>query len=189
MAEDSSWFRTAIHSRETGFLRDGSDWVYERQKYVPLFEAKMFHQFDHRWATYDGADTRDSTEAEKKNPEFEPMPRYWVPSEEVANRLADQGWAKKWLIGWRDVTSAHVLRTVIATVLPRTAVGHKAPLVFPAVGAEEDAVLLIAILSSLVVDYCARQKVGGTSLTVSILNPQPSPHFQANASACAKALF
>jgi len=31
--------------------------AYER--YVPLYEAKMMHQFDHRWATYDDADNRE----------------------------------------------------------------------------------------------------------------------------------
>lgn len=33
---------------------------------VPLYEAKMFHQFDHRWATYtESGDTRDLTDLEK----------------------------------------------------------------------------------------------------------------------------
>lgn len=25
-------------------------------RYFPLYEAKMFHQFDHRWATFAGAE-------------------------------------------------------------------------------------------------------------------------------------
>ncbi|MEC4818137.1 MAG: DNA methyltransferase [Scytonema sp. PMC 1069.18] len=38
---------------------------------VPLYEAKMFHQFDHRWATYtDSGDTRDLTDEEKGNASF-----------------------------------------------------------------------------------------------------------------------
>jgi hypothetical protein len=28
---------------------------------VPLYEAKIVHQFNHRWATYDGGDARDTT--------------------------------------------------------------------------------------------------------------------------------
>jgi hypothetical protein len=31
------------------------------ERYVPLYEAKMIHQFDHCWATYDGVDSRDAT--------------------------------------------------------------------------------------------------------------------------------
>ena len=60
----------------------------------PLYEAKMIHHFDHRWATYavDASDdeegTRDCTSAEKQDPDFEPSPRYWVPEDEVVLRAA-----------------------------------------------------------------------------------------------------
>lgn len=38
---------------------------------VSLYEAKMFHQFDHRWATYsDSGDTRDLTDEEKCDSTF-----------------------------------------------------------------------------------------------------------------------
>jgi hypothetical protein len=45
---------------------------------LPLHEAKMIHHFDHRWATYDGTDIRDTTLAEKQDPNFATLPRYWV---------------------------------------------------------------------------------------------------------------
>jgi hypothetical protein len=35
------------------------------EHYVPLHEAKMTHQFDHRWTTYDGTNSRDGTAPEK----------------------------------------------------------------------------------------------------------------------------
>ena len=39
---------------------------------VPLYEAKLFHQFTHRWATYtDGGATRDATPDELADPSFE----------------------------------------------------------------------------------------------------------------------
>lgn len=115
------------------------------ERYVPLYEAKMIHQFDHRWATYagggahNGADddengggktggSRDATLAEKSDPTFEPTPRYWVPEREVAERLAAKGWARGWLMGWRDITNATNERTVIAAAFPRVGVGHKIPL-------------------------------------------------------------
>jgi hypothetical protein len=61
MAEDSEQFRT---SPDPGC--------------VPLFEAKMLHQYDHRWCTYNGEETRELTVGEKADPNFEPNPRYWV---------------------------------------------------------------------------------------------------------------
>jgi hypothetical protein len=85
MTSDSGLFRTAAQLGEFSFMRDGSDWVERRagERYLPLYEAKMIHQFDHRWATYDDGDSRDATLAEKQDATFEPTPRYWVPEREV----------------------------------------------------------------------------------------------------------
>lgn len=56
---------------------------------LPLYEAKLIHQFDHRWATYtpDG-NSRDVTSAEKADPAFTVTPRYWVQAREVWLRVA-----------------------------------------------------------------------------------------------------
>ena len=37
---------------ETGFVKGKEVWL-------PLYEAKMIHHFDHRWATYEGTETKD----------------------------------------------------------------------------------------------------------------------------------
>lgn len=57
--------------------------------HLPLYEAKLIHQFDHRWATYtaDG-NSRDVTLAEKADPAFTVTPRYWVQAREVWLRVA-----------------------------------------------------------------------------------------------------
>ncbi|MCL2714318.1 MAG: N-6 DNA methylase [Alphaproteobacteria bacterium] len=97
MSGDSDLFRTPVEMERDGWKRDGVDWVKEDRtgvkRRVPLYEAKMIHHYDHRWATYGGASgdeegARDCTVAEKQDPNFEPSPRYWVPEEEVALRAA-----------------------------------------------------------------------------------------------------
>lgn len=62
---------------------------------LPLYEAKMVHQFDHRWATYvdnpdkpGGLDTNDVSPAQKADPHFTVRPRYWVDEREVLARIA-----------------------------------------------------------------------------------------------------
>jgi len=57
---------------------------------------------------------------------------------------------------------------VIAAAIPRAGVGHKLPLMFSERTPTKVAALY-ANLSSLVLDFIARQKVGGTSLTYFIL--------------------
>ena len=117
MANDSGLFRTAAQLAALGLVRQGADWVdppgitpqansrwrcpagrisstlpldggpRPPRRYVPLYEAKMVHQYDHRWATYDGTDSRDTTPAEHADPAFEPTPRYWLPATDVAAAL------------------------------------------------------------------------------------------------------
>jgi hypothetical protein len=68
---------------------------------LPLFEAKLIHQFDHRWATYtaDG-DSRDVTLTEKQDPSQTARPRYWVDEREVLARVANvpARLSKAWLL-------------------------------------------------------------------------------------------
>ena len=74
--------------------------------------------------------------------------------------------------GWRDITNATNERTVVASVFPKVGVGHKLPLFFCSRDARQLAALL-GCWTSLVLDYCARQKVGGTSLTYMYLKQFP----------------
>jgi hypothetical protein len=230
---------------------------------VPLYEAKMIHQCDHRWATYerdaDGSvSSRVVTDAEKSDPSFTVRPRYWVDESEVVRQASgvppglvdswlrgdEQGMARllgqwlagyflnrgekeqgnhmlqrfgpavlasmteafgnwlavqsvenkypltksdlalmqqydtiqefvaalikvktpRWFIGWRDICRATDVRTVIASVIPATAVGDKFLLMFPKGVTVREQACLLADLNSLVHDFVARQKVGGTSL-------------------------
>lgn len=148
---------------------------------LPLYEAKMLHQFNHRWATYDGADTRDTTLAERRNASYAVTPRYWVESAEVEKRLKKRDrdgnviweWEHGWLLGWRDICRSTDERTVIASVLPRVGVGHKFPLMLPANDSALAASCLVANLTSFALDYAARQKVGGTSMTYFYLKQLP----------------
>ena len=140
---------------------------------LPLYEAKMIHQFDHRWATYvDEDESRDSTVEEKQDADFAPKPRYWVRKSDVDARLAEKKWNRDWLIGWRDVTSAHVYRSMIASAFPRSGVGHTLPLFFPDVDVRL-AVAFLANTTSMAADYVARQKIGGTHLTFGYINQLP----------------
>ena len=72
----------------------------------------------------------------------------------------------RWLMGWRDISRATDERTVIASVLPRAAIGHKLPNIrVPGTISSPKSAALYGNLCSLVLDYAARQKVSGTSLT------------------------
>ncbi|BCX19014.1 MAG: hypothetical protein KatS3mg117_2696 [Geminicoccaceae bacterium] len=175
MSNDSGLFCTRRQLEGAGAWREGVNWVEPSgRRWVPLYEAKLVHQFDHRWATYeeDGETTRDVTAAEKADPGFEPLPRYWMPEEEVEARLRAKGWSRGWLLGWRDICRSTDERTVIAGVVPRRGTGHKLPLFFAKACPARTAALL-GNLNSIVLDFCARQKIGGTNLTYFYLKQLP----------------
>jgi len=71
----------------------------------------------------------------------------------------------RWLMGWRDICRSTDERTVIASVVPRVGVGNKIPLFFTSSEVSEaKAGALLGNLSTMTLDFVARQKIGGTTL-------------------------
>lgn len=178
MSTGSRIFRTAEELSNAGLRREHRDWVTNdlSARFIPLYEAKMVHHYDHRWSTYEPgtAEFRSLALNEKCDSSLDVSPRYWVPETEVAERLLSKHWARGWLIGWRDICRAADERTMIASAIPRSAVGNTLPLIFPNVEPKLCAALL-AVLSSLPFDYVVRQKIGGTHLTFGYVNQLPCP--------------
>ncbi|MFZ5803254.1 MAG: Eco57I restriction-modification methylase domain-containing protein [Acidobacteriota bacterium] len=178
MTNDSHLFRTRAELEAEGFRVDGNVSVKAAELYLPLYEAKMVHQFDHRFGDYamqpEGSESTQLPEVSLErlaDPHYQVLPRYWVPEAEVEARLRAKGWDRGWLLGWRDITNVTNERTVIAAVIPRVGVGHTLPLFV--VGAVERTSGLLGCLSSFSLDFVARQKVGGTHLTYNYLEQLP----------------
>ncbi len=79
---------------------------------------------------------------------------------------------RRWLMGWRDICRATDERTVITSVMPRSGVGHTLPL-FVIPKPAYLAAAFLGSLNSLVLDFVARQKVGGTHLTYGYIKQLP----------------
>ena len=139
------------------------------ERMLPLYEAKMIHHYDHRWATYepDGS-IRNATLAEKQDPDFVVQPRYWVREAVVDGALAGAQ-DLPWMVGVRDICRSTDERTVISSLFPRSAVGNNLPVVLEA----SQPKLLTAVLSSFALDFVARPKVGGVHLNFFIANQLP----------------
>jgi hypothetical protein len=184
MTNDAAMFRTRAQIESLGARRvSGSRFDEGGRVYLPLMEAKMVHHFDHRYGDYsDQPEDSENTSlpdvpVEKLvDPNYSPMPWYWVPASEVSSRLAGR-WFREWLFGWRDVTKPQNERTVISALIPLVGAGNKIPLMLtPA--APASIVALHANLSAFVLDYAARQKVGGATLNYFIIKQFPvlAPH-------------
>jgi hypothetical protein len=138
---------------------------------LPLYEAKMMHAFNHRWATYSADGTLAEEGLELTNPQAFARPRYWAPLALVQSRLGSD-WVRDWRIGWRDICRSTDERTCIFAALPICGMANTLPL---AIIQTEPAWFLIAALNSFPADYAARQRLGGTHLTMNVLRQVPVP--------------
>lgn len=173
MANDSSNF-VALPPKE-------ADTAAERGL-VPLYEGKMFWQFDHRHSSlgYFGEDGTGSLLEPKpvvldfkQQTNYRIVPRYWIPSSLVKERWQQKGWNYPWTFAWRDIARSTDERTIIATVLPAAyGVGHTASLMMPKVEPKQAACLL-ALLNSLVVDYVERIKQSSAHASLFYLKQLP----------------
>jgi hypothetical protein len=139
---------------------------------VPLYEAKMVNIFDHRWNSYSNGVWRELSNLEKSDPDYNSLPRYWVDEDDFLGRMSSREWPRKWLIGWRNITNATNERTIISSIIPFTAVGNTFHILFLNASPELCA-CFVACLNSIVFDYIARQKIGGTHLTIEIAKQLP----------------
>ena len=96
MSNDSGLFRTAAQLAAEDFDREGTGWRQgDGRHYVPLYEAKMIHQYDHRFGSYASLAERPgdgslppTPNALKSDPNYEADPWYWVPLSETDLRAA-----------------------------------------------------------------------------------------------------
>lgn len=280
LPSDSHHFHTAEELRADGYRLEGNVFVGPHDRYLPLYEAKMLHQFDHRFSTYEGATEKQlnvgilpqPSAEQKADPSFVVQPRYWVRDEvvesaipkypeplaaalqiehtdsirrvllwwaagfhlangnedaatrllvtarkskieksvakllpledplatcrelqgtfplnaedaaaieqyheqpnDLARALVEQ-FSPKWLMGWRDITNAGNERTLLVSVLPKTAVGNSFPLFIMKGVPVVSRLVFQAIANSYIVDHSARQKVGGTHINYFYLKQFP----------------
>ena len=150
-----------------------------KQHLEPMYEGKLFWQFDHRFASYElntkngKLEPVDVTLEQKQRSSFTISPQYWVDADEVQTKLNQKQWTKDWLLVWRSLARATDERTVIATVLPAmTAVSHSAGILLPATS-DHMAACLTAMLNSIVLDYVERIKQSGSNVSLFYLKQLP----------------
>lgn len=165
--------------------RDGALAVLaDGQRVYPLYEGKMYWHFDHRYGTYEAQTEKQAnkgvlprvTEAQHGDPNYRVQPRYWVDANLTESVLGDEA-GRQWFFSWRDVGISE--RTLIGTIIPRTATGDKAPVLFANQPPKLFAALS-AVLGSLVADYAVRQRAMNIKFfvleQVPVLTPEKLAH-------------
>ncbi len=157
MTSDSNLFWTRQQLEDSGWMLHGNIFVKENERYLPLYEAKLFYQYDHRFATFDGVseqqirngNARPMTIDEKSDTSSLITPRYWVSEKDLADRLnydltATQSFTSMGggqecaphaqrtgsQLALRLITNSTNKRTELLAMIPRVALGHTAAVMF-----------------------------------------------------------
>ena len=124
LTSNSSLFRTAEQLKEEGFYPvDSNRWKQKNELYIPHYQGRMIHQFDHRRnsvgvnpkSTHNPYVNIQVTQEQHADPNFYPKPQYWVPSRAVEASVPE---SRGWSLGFRDVARTTDVRTMIASVMP-----------------------------------------------------------------------
>jgi hypothetical protein len=186
---DAELFHTAKDLAAKGLKRDGAVWKKGKDKFLPLYEAKMIQAYDHRAAgvVVDKTNwmrqgqTVQTTLVEHQNPEHPAMPRWWVAQSEVNRLFAEE--RPPAFLGFKDITSATNQRTMIAAMIPWSAVTNHFVLVLTS-AKPRAATCLLANLNSFAYDYITRQKIGGVTLNFFVVEQVPTLPPDAYAKPC-----
>ncbi len=154
MASDSGLFHIASELQRSGWTMKGNVFTKDSATMVPLYEAKMVQNYNHRSGSFEGFSPNErphrlptTSDKQLADPFFSPHPCYWVNKDELDLKLAGT-WEHSWLLGWRDVTDARAsARTLVSAIIPRCATNDGYLLAFPGTSSKLTACLL-ANLSS-----------------------------------------
>ena len=180
MTNDSGLFRTRkeLEEREGAYPVVGNRFGSPAGEWVPLYEGKMVQAFDHRAARiiinpknrHRPAQKKSATLEQHQDPNWLPDPQFWVAEKEISFPK------ESFILGFKHVTATTNARSVIAALIPGVVAGNSLPILLadscqkmsPA-----DAMIILANLNAIPLDFVARQKIQGQNLNLYIVEQLP----------------
>ena len=177
MTNDSHLFRTAAQLDDEGFYRvAGNRWQKGEELYVPLYQGRMIHQFDHRAnsvrvnpdSTHNPYVSEDVSEEQHADPHFLPQSQYWVPATSVEGTFAE---GCGFPLALRNIARTTDVRSVIGSIAPKYGYGNSLPMLVT--NDSLTTACLAANLNAVCLDFVARQKIQGTNLNLYMVEQFP----------------
>lgn len=173
MSNDSNLFFSVQEMINKNLRKASNHFIGIEQTYLPLYEARMISQFDHRNASVNTnpknvhrqATTHKTIIEQYQANNYSPTPRYWVNETEVNSRLPIE---KEWWLSYRTVTSATNERTSYFCVIPKCGASNMMPLLYVENEIKNE-IALLANMNSFVLDYILRQKFNSQALNFYVL--------------------
>jgi hypothetical protein len=125
--------------------------------YLPLYESKFTHQFNHRFATFEGGtddNAREFSDEELVDSCKQVKARYYLDKSALEDRYPG-----RWFPVYRKIARSTDERTCISCILPQVPCGDSLILLENLTPAT--ALVLVSETNSTIHDFCSRQKVAG----------------------------
>ena len=177
MSGDSHLFRTYSQLIAEGAIYQAPNFYLNEELYVPLYEGKMIWLYNHHYGTWPTSNERPNTIATPSNltnPNSSIIPWYWVPLSSVKNKCIKYDknknitweWNHKWSIAYRAIMESHDSRSFLPCLIPNTyGIGNSLSLLYLDKGTIQG-ILFLSMMSSIVMDYITRQKLGGKNINI-----------------------
>ncbi|WP_344102852.1 Eco57I restriction-modification methylase domain-containing protein [Nocardiopsis rhodophaea] len=116
--QDAHLFHTQKELRKHGWTLKGNVFSKGEKRMLPLYEGRMGHQFNHRFASIGDSESKTDTQ-NLRDPKFCVTPQYWVSEQETKKKLSRRSHkCTSGLLGHRRVARSTDDRTQIASIIP-----------------------------------------------------------------------
>jgi hypothetical protein len=173
MTNDAHLFRTRSQLEQEGFRLTGNIFSKKTGTFLPLYEGRLGHQFNHRYASEPNGTMKEFSEEELRNPEKLGEPQYWVEQKDAVAYFNGRQYAcKKAVLGFRRIARNTDERTCIATILPWGALSYG--WILSLGPAANDLLLLCGIYNSFAFDYLLRNSLSQPSIPQGTIKQIPA---------------
>jgi hypothetical protein len=163
MSNDFHLFRTREQLEEVGWTLDGNIFRRDNKEYLPLYEGRFGHQFNHRFAVQPHGQLREFTVDELRDATQLVEPHYWVSREDTEEYLSRRKThCCTGLLSFRRISRNTDERTCIAAIIPWGAASYGWILSF---GPDAAGIaLLCSVYNSFAFDYLLRNSLSQPSI-------------------------
>jgi hypothetical protein len=167
MTDHSYLFETKSDLENKRFILDNNIYKKGGKEYLPLYEGKMLHNFDHRWAIFEGNKFRDVFQGEKQNRSFLAKGQYWVDKNLATRQFKERKYDKNWIFALRNTTNNTNETTVVGSICPNYAFSNSLHLLLSF--NDDFGKYLPVLLTSFASNYVCKNKIGGVNLNKFII--------------------
>ena len=145
----------------------------QTEQAVRVYEGSFFHQYDHRFATFQESSPQHVPASSKRNPAFEIVTEWGMPQTGCSRWQQVADMVPEYYVALRRQASITNERTTIATILPKSVAEGSVSVFWGRALNARTASVFVANLNSFAFDYVLRMRQSGANVNKGIYTQIP----------------